>query len=115
MAPSDRLPKGGPSTRPGLDAGTTDWEKELERWPWTFARTMAHIPHWYVVRDKSVPAADYDEFAKHIREQGFEAVWTSPGGKPYENIYFLLGKWKYWQLGEIINRDLQTSSHVEPA
>ncbi len=81
--------------------------------PWRFAKTMAHIPHWYVVRGKTVAADDFDEFVALLAEQGFRAIWTSPGGRRYENTYIEIGKWKYWRIDDVLNRDLRTSSHVE--
>lgn len=99
--------------KPRIDPRTVDWEEELDGWSWTFARTMAHIPHWYVVREKTVPAGDFDLLAGHIAQNGYKAIWTSPGGERYENTYLEIGEWKYWRIDEIINRDLLKSSRVE--
>ena len=90
-----------------------DWERELEKWTWTFAKTMAHIPHWYVVREKTISAREFDAFAEHIETHGYRAIWTSPGGHRSENVYLEVGEWKYWRIGVVINRDLLGSSTVE--
>ena len=92
---------------------TVDWEGELEKWAWTFAKTMAHIPHWYVVRGKTISASEFDAFADHIKTHGYRAIWTSPGGKRQENTYLEIGEWKYWRIDVVINRDLLSASTVE--
>ena len=74
---------------------------------------MAHIPHWYVVRGKTIPAGDFDRLADHIAAEGHRAMWTSPGGHRYENTYLVIGEWKYWRIDVVINRDRLDSSTVE--
>ena len=91
----------------------TDWEQELERWSWTFAKTMPHIPHWYVVRRKTISAEEFDAFAEHLQTHGYRAIWTSPGGHRQENTYLEIGDWKYWRIGDVINRDRLGTSFVE--
>ena len=113
MTLSERLPKGGPIEQQEIDPEQVDWERELERWAWTFARTMAHIPHWYVVGGKTISAREFEAFADYIKTHGYRAIWTSPGGRRYENIYLEIGEWKYWRIDVVINLDLLGSSTVE--
>ena len=91
----------------------TDWLEALETWPWTFAKTMPHIPHWYVVRDRTVPAEEFDRFAGLIARAGYRGIWTSPGGHRRESLYLEIGDWKYWRIDVVINRDRVGSSFVE--
>ena len=95
------------------DPQTIDWAQEIESWGWTFAKTMAHIPHWYVVREKTISPGEFDAFADHIEMHGHKGIWTSPGGRRYENIYLEIGEWKYWRIGTVINRNRLDSSTVE--
>ncbi len=66
---------------------------------WTFAKTMPHIPHWYVVRGR-VPEEDFDAFDRLIKASGYRATWRG-----YENTYLELGGWKYWVIENILNRE----------
>jgi hypothetical protein len=90
-----------------------DWEQELEAWPWRFAKTMPHIPHWYVVRGETVTDEQFDALERFIRGTGFEGIWTSPGGHRMRNTYCVIGEWSYWVIENIINRDVATTSTVE--
>ena len=36
-----------------------------------FARTMAHIPHSYVVKEKCRSALEFERFVVHIRRHGY--------------------------------------------
>ena len=92
---------------------SVDWRSELETWDWTFAKTMADIPHWYVVRGKTISPEQFDAFAEHLETHGDRAIWRSPGGHKYENTYLEVGDYKYWRIDAVINRDLLSSSTVE--
>jgi hypothetical protein len=73
---------------------------------WTFAKTMPHIPHWYIVRS---PANEtiYAELFNAIHERGYTAKFGSAKYK-----YLELGDgFKYWAMttnlavSKILNRD----------
>jgi hypothetical protein len=73
---------------------------------WQFAHTMPAIPHEYTVRGKRTagiepPAVElHDAFAIHVREHGYPGAFD---GRTY--IYLDLDGWKYWVIGEVINRE----------
>ena len=61
--------------------------------PWRFAKTMAHMPHEYLVEGK-VPDPDaFARFVAHIREHGFKAYWRTS-----LNTYLELDGWRYWAM-----------------
>lgn len=64
---------------------------------WTFAKTMAAIPHWYIVR-KNMNDSDFVDMVKHIREFG---VQENFGRRTF--TYFYINGYKYWTMGEPIN------------
>lgn len=73
---------------------------------WTFAKTMADMPHEYVVRGKTAPPDDwFDWFVLLIREHGFKRTF---GRRHY--LYLRVGDHRYWTMGAplaktiIINR-----------
>jgi hypothetical protein len=65
-----------------------------------FARTLAHMPHEYVVRTAD-NIATYTELLEAIRTHG---VPGSYGGRRYRYLY--LDLWRYWQIPPypLINR-----------
>lgn len=78
----------------------------VEEHVWTFAKTMPQIPHEYVVRGKNGCAdEDWDAFAAHIEDHGYEARWTAPSGRHLDNVYLELGEWKFWVIYPVINRE----------
>jgi hypothetical protein len=70
-----------------------DPEAFVERAPWTFAKTMPHIPHEYVVRGKDVPQDQFDAMVAHIAAHGRGERW----GRRL-HAYLELGGWKYWAM-----------------
>ena len=40
--------------------------------PWRFARTMASMPHSYVVKEKCRSAGEFERFVMHIRKHGYK-------------------------------------------
>lgn len=40
---------------------------------WKFAKTMAHMPHAYVVRERCRDEAEFERFVLHIRAHGYKA------------------------------------------
>lgn len=62
---------------------------------WTFAKTLAHNPHYYIVRGKGHEPEVFDEFVRVIRSKGEERVW---GNRIY--IYFRdANGLLYWTMG----------------
>lgn len=73
----------------------------IDELPWTFAKTMSEIPHYYVVRDNlsNDGQKTFDAFNKYIESNGYSALFDS---KSY--TYLNLGEYKYWIIGKILNR-----------
>jgi hypothetical protein len=68
---------------------------------WTYAKTMPHIPHSYVVRGRTAPEELYTELFQAIRRWGVNMKFG-----PYRNRYLFPGDgYKYWAMGWVINRD----------
>lgn len=84
---------------------TKELEEFIERHRWTFAKTMAHIPHEYVVRQKVRDDESFNRFVITIRSEGYTEYF---GRKPFK--YLNVGDYKYWTMGSpleqtiIINR-----------
>jgi hypothetical protein len=90
----------------GSTPGPFDPQAFVETQEWIFAKTMPTIPHFYVVRGrKGCAEEDWDAMATYIREHGYRAQWTAPNGKLMINTYLELGKWKYWVILPVINRE----------
>ena len=73
----------------------------IENNDWTFAKTMAEIPHYYLVRD-NLSESDmklFDDFDEFIKKNGYTKEFYS---KQY--TYFNIGKLKYWVIENILNR-----------
>jgi hypothetical protein len=66
----------------------------LENKTWTFAKTMAGVPHYYTVRDKWGDEREFEYLVKYIRAMGVQEKW----GK-YNNHYLYLSGYKYWTMG----------------
>jgi hypothetical protein len=67
---------------------------------WRFARTWPQWPHWYLLREQG-NAREFDFFDRLISKYGYEDVWTT--GKPPDS-YLVIGKFKYWVMGNVLNR-----------
>ena len=73
----------------------------IENNDWTFAKTMAEIPHYYLVRD-NLSESDmklFDDFDEFIKKNGYTKEFYS---KQY--TYINLGRYKYWVIDNILNR-----------
>jgi hypothetical protein len=71
--------------------------------PWTFARTMAHNPHHYTLRNRWENADDFVLVVEFIRRYGDVERFPDPAtGWPY--IVLRLGEYKYWSMGEEIDQ-----------
>ena len=73
--------------------------KFIESNVWTFAKTMAYIPHEYAVLSKSGKREDYVKFAKFIQENGVTEYF---GKRKYKYLY--LDGYKYWSMDFPIER-----------
>ena len=73
----------------------------IEDLQWIFAKTMSEIPHYYIVRDdlSENDKKMFDEFEWFIKKNGYTAKFYSK-----EYTYFNIGNYKYWVIGNILNR-----------
>ena len=77
----------------------------IESNQWTFAKSMADIPHWYIVKQKCTSQKSFEELVAYIRANGYPQKFYS---KTF--IYCNIGEYKYWTMGNpievttIINR-----------
>ena len=82
---------------------------------WTFAKTMPHIPHYWLAR-KDVDGAAFEAAVRCIRTHGEPRPW----GKRPPLTYLDCDGWTYWTMGApigettIINRKVQGTS-LHPA
>ena len=44
----------------------------IEGHEWRFARTVAHMPHSYVVKAKCRSTSEFERFVMHIRRHGYK-------------------------------------------
>ena len=81
----------------------------IEGHPWRFARTMAHMPHAYVVKAKCRSEREFERFVMHIRRNGYR--------QKFGRTYYTYFDWpvagvihQFWTMGAplaatiIINR-----------
>jgi hypothetical protein len=74
--------------------------------PWTFAKTVPHEPHEYIVRGETVSDSDHARLARAMRHYGVDMTFGR-----WRNRYLFLGDGrKYWisprvRSHLIINRD----------
>lgn len=108
---------GGRRHRPAgqrlLDMTPVEIASFIEGHPWRFARTMAHMPHSYIVRAKCRSEEEFERFVMHIRRNGYR-------GK-FGRAYYTYFDWpvdgvvhQFWTMGAplaatiIINRAVKT-------
>ena len=77
----------------------------VEDHAWTFAKTMPHIPHEYVVRGKN--GCDDDDWDVRGLHQGsrIRGSVDSPKRATMDNVYLELGVLKFWVIFPVINRE----------
>lgn len=63
----------------------------LENAQWTFAKTMANIPHWWTVRNQWESRVLFDMVVRYINENGVEERFYTRNF-----TYLYLGEYKYW-------------------
>jgi hypothetical protein len=82
---------------------------------WTFAKTMPHMPHFWLAR-KDVPDADFVAAVEWIRAKGEKRPW----GRRPPLTYLDHDGWTYWTMGNpvpvttIINRKIMGTSMSPP-
>ena len=66
--------------------------------PWRFAKTMAHIPHSYVVRKNCRDDHEFERFVMHIRRHGYR--------QKFGRAYYMYFDWpvggvvhQFWTMG----------------
>ena len=86
---------------PLSEARAAELREVIARLRFVFARTLAHMPHEYVVRTAD-NIATYTELLEAIRTHG---VPGSYGGRRYRYLY-PGDSWRYWQIPPypLINR-----------
>lgn len=68
--------------------------EDLEAAPWTFAKTMAHNPHWWTLRKGWAGKTPFEDVVQYIRDYGR----TVRFGKTDYRIWNLNGM-RYWSMG----------------
>ena len=77
------------------------YDKFIKRQTWTFAKTMADIPHWYIVKER-LSADDqvlFAEFVQYIRSNGVYARF-----RKYNFSYLYHDGFYYWTMGEPVSK-----------
>ncbi|MBT6690857.1 hypothetical protein HOB10_00785 [Candidatus Parcubacteria bacterium] len=70
--------------------------------PWIFAKTYAKIaPHEYIVKENELEL--FDEYKIKISKSGKEEEFTLHGKMDIYRYYYE-GDYKYWIMGNILNR-----------
>jgi hypothetical protein len=71
---------------------------------------MPDAPHFYVVRQRATDRAEHQRFASWIKRTG---QWGEYRGQRYR--YVTVDGWRYWTLGNIINRAAVTPDQSQPS
>jgi hypothetical protein len=66
---------------------------------WHFSTTMPQWPHSYIIRGEGNRAADFDRLAALVKRHGEDDKWGRETRR-----YLRVGDFKYWVMGEVINR-----------
>jgi len=75
-----------------------DIERLLTSRYWRFAKTLAHIPHWYSRLQEWEDDEAFEWAVQYIRDKGVDETFHATGD--FVNQYLYLGDFKYWTLGE---------------
>jgi hypothetical protein len=72
---------------------------------WTFAKTMAHIPHSYVVRNRVRDEAEFERFVLHIRTNGYQARF---GWRTFTYFDWMVADvlHQFWTMGAPLERTI---------
>jgi hypothetical protein len=66
----------------------------LEAQEWTFAKTMASIPHWYTHRENWTNDKDFCDVVQFIRDNGVTENFFNSS-----YVYYYSNGYKYWTMG----------------
>lgn len=93
--------------RPGM--APEEIESFIRGHRWTFAKSMPHIPHEYVVKERCRDPVEFERFVVHLRRVGYRWKWRHRWGIyldwPVNGVIH-----KFWTMGyplemtKIINR-----------
>lgn len=75
-----------------------DLQLNLERCYWKYARTLAHNPHHYTLRETWKSDELFEDAIRALDEYSIEERF---GKRIYKICY--LGNFKYWHMGDAIN------------
>ena len=92
-----------------------EYEDFIKRQTWTFAKSMARIPHWYIVKDRLSPEDQilFTHFVQYIRDNGIPAQFWN-----YHFPYLHHDGFYYWTMGapidetKIINRASEKTNEI---
>ena len=74
----------------------------VQKQKWTFAKTYANTaPHEYFLEKENEQL--FKRLKKHIKQYG-KKEWFLFNGKRWEYTYLYLGDYRYWAIGEVMNR-----------
>ena len=72
-----------------------EYDEFIKRQNWTFAKTYATLPHWYIVKDR-LSAEDqqlFEGFVQYIYDNGVNAIFWK-----YNFPYLLHDGFYYWTM-----------------
>lgn len=85
----------------------------IEGHAWRFARTMAHIQHSYVVKEKCRSALEFERFVVHIRRHGYR--------QKFGRTYYTYFDWpveglthQFWTMGAPLAVTILINRAVKP-
>lgn len=83
-----------------MDTGLAQTRNLINSVSWQFAKTMPEIPHEYIVTDNyPEKSKEINAFIAKIEKNGYKKPFY---GKEYK--YLEIDGYKYWVMGNIINR-----------
>ena len=93
-----------------------NYDDFINRQTWVFAKTMANIPHWYIVRDRlsADDQAIFKDFVQYIRDNGICAQFWK-----YNFPYLEYDGFYYWTMGDpveqttVINRASKETNEIK--
>tara|TARA_R110000803_G_scaffold28011_8_gene65115 strand:- start:6321 stop:6626 length:306 start_codon:yes stop_codon:yes gene_type:complete len=83
---------------------------------WTFAKTMAWVPHYYTLKKDWADQEQFVRAAQFLDDEGVMMTWGQKAAKRYLDI----GDWRYWHMSSpaeatLINRELISGSKAKSA
>ena len=68
---------------------------------WKFAKTMARIPHEYIIKEHCTDPEFFERFVMHIRRFGYPERFFKR-----TFVYFDVGGMKYWTMGDTLENTI---------